>query len=103
MHDHRVGHFWLCSVTSPLGEPIHLDLLLSQSDFQLIADCLGQGYVAGTDLIMNDPREQTQKGQRPCVRFLKVRRPSFRSVPFAHGGGEAGKGGIDLSPVFSNF
>lgn len=50
-----------------LGEPIHLDLVRSQSDYQLIADYLGQGYVAGTDLIMNDPPgTDTERAETVC-------------------------------------
>ena len=61
------------AISSSVGEPIRLDLLRrSGTDYQDMADCLGEGYVAGADEVQHDPPgTDAERADKVCT-FLGV-------------------------------
>lgn len=61
------------AISSAVGEPIRLDLLRrSGTDYQDMADCLGEGYVAGADEVQHDPPgTDAERADKVCT-FLGV-------------------------------
>ena len=61
------------AISSAVGEPIRLDLLRrSVTDYQDMADCLGEGYVAGADEVANDPPGTDAERANKVCSFLGV-------------------------------
>ena len=76
--------FAICgfAISFAVGEPIRLDLLRrSGTDYQDMADCLGEGYVAGADEVQHDPPgTDAERADKVCT-FLGV--SDFPTIVFS--------------------